>query len=62
MVQFRFSSEQPPQQLFTDIQTLNHFDEEQLSELIGILLGFLSSSGDLVEGVEGNFHTIFGSF
>jgi hypothetical protein len=42
MVQFRFSSETPPQQLQNDIQTLNHFDEDQLTEIVEILLSFIS--------------------
>lgn len=42
MVQFRFTSETPPQQLQNDIQTLNHFDEQQITELVEILLSFIS--------------------
>ncbi len=40
----RFSTD-VPQQLYTDIQTLNAFSEELLQELVGLLLSFLAAEG-----------------
>ncbi|KAL5014283.1 hypothetical protein ScPMuIL_008553 [Solemya velum] len=38
---FHFSKETPPESLFTDIQTLNKFQDEQFHELVAILFAFL---------------------
>ena len=51
MVSFRFSKN-PPEELASNLQVLNGFQSEQLSEFIEILLKFLSSSLDLVEAVR----------
>jgi COMMD2-7/10, HN domain len=41
MPSFRFVDDQPDQQLFTDIQNLNAFNDGQLSGFVGIVLSFL---------------------
>jgi len=40
MVQFRFTQDVPDQQMLTDLQNLNNFNEEQLSRFIDILMTF----------------------
>jgi hypothetical protein len=52
MVSFRFSKN-PPEELGSNLQVLNGFESEQLSEFVEILLQFLSSSGlNLVEAIR----------
>jgi len=45
MSSFRFTSETPNQQLFTDVQNLNAFDENQLNRFVEITLEFLTVQG-----------------
>lgn len=54
MVSFRFTKEQVPSELIQNIQAINTLSEEQLSELISILLGFLTreNNEDLMESVR----------
>jgi hypothetical protein len=41
MSKFKFTSEMPDEHLFADIQTLNAFSDEQLSQLICMLLNYI---------------------
>ncbi|XP_022107826.1 COMM domain-containing protein 7-like [Acanthaster planci] len=38
---FHFAAETPPDSMFSEIQTLNKFNEEQFSEIVSIVIAFL---------------------
>jgi len=42
MVQFRFTQEAPDQQMLTDFQNLNNFNENQLAQFVDILMVFFT--------------------
>jgi len=53
MSNFHFTSESPPEQLFTDVKNLNALNATQLGEVVNILFSFLSNeeSSDLLGSI-----------
>lgn len=51
MATFHFISEQPDEQLYTDIQKINAFNQELLLELVTILLNVAQGKQDLSTGL-----------
>lgn len=51
MATFHFVSEQPDEQLYSDIQKINAFSEELLAELVTILLNVAQGTQDLASGL-----------
>lgn len=48
---FHFTTERPDEQIFTDIQKINAFNEEMLREFVGILLRVLQGEADLTQEI-----------
>ena len=51
MATFHFVSEEPDEQLYTDIQKINAFSQELLSELVAVLLNVAQGTQDLATGL-----------
>lgn len=51
MSSFHFVSEEPDEQLFTDIQKINAFSQEMLAELVTVLLNVAQGAQDLSTGL-----------
>merc|ERR1712110_1270144 len=51
MSSFHFVSEQPDEQLFTDIQKMGAFSQEVLAELVTVLLNVAQGAQDLSTGL-----------